>query len=369
MSTFLRHNAVFLGGLGVGILIGVGGSVVYFRLTTNIDRELRLISESISSLRKEVNELKEKVPSRRRRSPAAFYSGTASSSGETDDDAYEDAYGGSDYEFHNFHDLQTEIHTQMNAKIGREEQNDNTDIGDDRDTFFSSIDKLFDGTDEDKLKAYEMLQNSRGKFQFENDVEYCWRLAKSTYQVSQIEGSRGELEKKKQLVYASKDLSQKAVALDEQCSNAHKWFAITLGSLGEYESTQEKIKNGYIFKEHIERAIQLDPTDPSNHHLLGRWCYGVYMLSWIERKAAATLFATPPTSTAEEALSHFLEADSLKPGKWKENLLYIAKCYYQMSKYKEMTEWVDKAAAVPVISQDDKTAEEEIQSLMKYRVK
>lgn len=51
----------------------------------------------------------------------------------------------------------------MNAKIGREEQNDNTDIGDDRVTFFSSIDKLFDGTDEDKLKAYEMLQNSRGK--------------------------------------------------------------------------------------------------------------------------------------------------------------------------------------------------------------
>ena len=94
MSTFLRHNAVFLGGLSVGVLIGVGGSVIYFRLTTNIDRELRLISESISSLRKEVNELKEKVPSRRRRSPAAFYSGTASSSGETDDDAYEDAFGG-----------------------------------------------------------------------------------------------------------------------------------------------------------------------------------------------------------------------------------------------------------------------------------
>lgn len=34
------------------------------------------------------------------------------------------------------------------------------------------------------------------------------------------------------------------------------------------------------------------------------------MLSWIERKAAATLFATPPTSTAEEALSHFLEVNN-----------------------------------------------------------
>uniref|UniRef100_K1PP33 Regulator of microtubule dynamics protein 2 n=1 Tax=Magallana gigas TaxID=29159 RepID=K1PP33_MAGGI len=307
MSTFLRHNSLFLGGLGMGLLVGVGGSVIYFRLTTNVDTELRLISESISSLRREVEELKEKIATRRRRSPA-FYSGTASSSGETDDEAYEDAYGG--------------------------------------------VDKLFDGTDEEKIKAYEMLQNNRDKF--EGDVEYCWRLAKSTYQLSQIEGSRGELEKKKKLVYASKDLSQKAVAMDEKCANAHKWFAITLGSIGDYESTQEKIKNGYVFKEHIERAIQLNPQDPSNHHLLGRWCYGVYMLSWIERKAAATLFATPPTSTAQEALTHFLEADRLNPGKWKENLLYVAKCYYQMSQYKEMTEWLDKAAAIPVVSQDVK---------------
>lgn len=349
----------------MGLLVGVGGSVIYFRLTTNVDIELRLISESISSLRREVEELKEKIATRRRRSPA-FYSGTASSSGETDDESFEDAYGGSDYEFHNFHDLQTEIHTQMNAKIGRDEQEETKDDNDSV-NFFSSVDKLFVGTDEEKIKAYEMLQNNRDKF--ENDVEYCWRLAKSTYQLSQIEGSRGELDKKKKLVYASKDLSQKAVAMDEKCANAHKWFAITLGSIGDYESTQEKIKNGYIFKEHIEHAIQLDPKDPSNHHLLGRWCYGVYMLSWIERKAAATLFATPPTSTAQEALTHFLEADRLNPGKWKENLLYVAKCYYQMSQYKEMTEWLDKAAAIPVISQDDKKAEEEIQSLMKYRVK
>ena len=31
----------------------------------------------------------------------------------------------------------------------------------------------------------------------------------------------------------------------------------------------------YYFQTHIERAIELNPTDPSNHHLLGRWCYGV----------------------------------------------------------------------------------------------
>lgn len=50
----------------------------------------------------------------------------------------------------------------MNAKIGRDEQeetkDDNVSVN-----FFSSVDKLFDGTDEEKIKAYEMLQNNRDK--------------------------------------------------------------------------------------------------------------------------------------------------------------------------------------------------------------
>lgn len=29
-------------------------------------------------------------------------------------------------------------------------------------------------------------------------------------------------------------------------------FAITLGSIGDYESTQEKIKNGYVFKVNLK---------------------------------------------------------------------------------------------------------------------
>lgn len=50
----------------------------------------------------------------------------------------------------------------MNAKIGRGEQEETKDDNDSV-NFFSSVDKLFDGTDEEKIKAYEMLQNNRDK--------------------------------------------------------------------------------------------------------------------------------------------------------------------------------------------------------------
>lgn len=50
----------------------------------------------------------------------------------------------------------------MNAKIGRDEQEETKDDNDSV-NFFSSVDKLFDGTDEEKIKAYELLQNNRDK--------------------------------------------------------------------------------------------------------------------------------------------------------------------------------------------------------------
>jgi len=49
------------------------------------------------------------------------------------------------------------------------------------------------------------------------------------------------------------------------------------------------------------------------------------MLSWIERKLAATIFSAPPTATVDEALVCFLKAEELDPGFYKANQYYLAK--------------------------------------------
>lgn len=354
MSSFLRQHSNFLTVLGTGLCVGVGGTILYLRLTSTFLREIHRLSSSIETLRQEIDALNEKLAekSKWKKKRSGFYSVISASSGDETDN-YEDAYGGSS-DFETPTEGDTDVENKDNVII---EQTVDTKA------LYTEIDTYLEGGETEKQKAYELLQNNKSKYI--TDADFHWRLSKCTYQLAQIEGGKGNTDKKKEMLYTAKDIAERALHLNQKSANSHKWYSITLGSLGDYEGTQNKIKNGYIFKEHIEKAIELNKKDPSNHHLLGRWCYGVYMLSWLERKAAATLFATPPTSTAEEALTHFLEAERLKPGVWKENMLYIGKCYIEQSKLDEAAEWLEKASLIAVVSEDDKTAESEIESLLK----
>ena len=94
MSTFIRHHSSFLGIIGTGVFVGIGGTILYFKITGKILIEIHRLQATVASLQNEVQELKEKLAARRqrRRSPG-FYSVHASS-GDDDDDNYEEAYGG-----------------------------------------------------------------------------------------------------------------------------------------------------------------------------------------------------------------------------------------------------------------------------------
>ena len=95
MSSVFRPSIPVLASFGTGLILGVGGTSLYFRLVSmvKIVDELEKLTRAIADLKSEFSELKEKIPTKRRRAVTGYYS-TATSSGETDDEAYEDAYGG-----------------------------------------------------------------------------------------------------------------------------------------------------------------------------------------------------------------------------------------------------------------------------------
>ena len=47
-----------------------------------------------------------------------------------------------------------------------------------------------------------------------------------------------------------------------------------------------------------QTSARLDPSHATTHHVLGEWAFGVASISWVERRVAAALFATPPTVRA-----------------------------------------------------------------------
>lgn len=232
--------------------------------------------------------------------------------------------------------------------------------------FFRTIDDLMEGQAEQQKKAYELLKS---KFETSENVstnpEYLWRMCKSMYLMAVTLGQEGETTKKQELIFEAVDFGAKALDIDDHNAEAHKWFAIVIGSRGEYLGIKEKILDGFEFKKHIDRAAELSPQDHTIRHLLGRFCYEVAELSWWERKMAATLFADPPSATMEEAKEHFMAAEELKPNGWKENRQFLAKSCIQLSDYSSALFWLDKANDLPVNNPDDQQAQNDINELLK----
>ena len=190
---------------------------------------------------------------------------------------------------------------------------------------FETVDGYMEGKANLQKLAYEILTEKDEPPLCENG-EFLWRLCKSTYLMAVAFGLQGNQTMKQELIFRAVDHGQRAIEKNDSSSEAHKWFAIALGSRGEYLGIKEKILDGFEFKKHIDRASELAPQDHTIRHLLGRFCYEVAELSWWERKMAATLFADPPIANMEEARDHFTAAENLKPDGWIENRQFLAKC-------------------------------------------
>ncbi|AWP20922.1 Hypothetical protein SMAX5B_001670 [Scophthalmus maximus] len=155
-------------------------------------------------------------------------------------------------------------------------------------------------------KLYQLLLQHKDS----DDAEFLWRLARASRDLTLLPGMEGK--RKKQLTFEAFEYAKRALEKDEKCFAAHKWYAVCLSDVGDYEGIKVKIGNSYIIREHLERAIELNAKDATSLHILGYWCFAFAELPWYQRKVAAALFSSPPVATYEEALEFFLKAEEGK---------------------------------------------------------
>ncbi|NXB15098.1 RMD2 protein, partial [Rhagologus leucostigma] len=215
--------------------------------------------------------------------------------------------------------------------------------------FLQQVDNLHEGSEDDKKEGFRLLLEKDDKY--ENCVDFLWRLARAYGDLFEM---TTDAEEKRRYV-----------------TDVHSWinaswdgFAIMCGYMSQFESVQNKIRNGYLFKEHLDKAIELKPQDPFLYYLNGRWCYSVAQLSWIEKKVAAALFGTPPTSTVEEALQNFLKAEEMHPGYSKCNYVYLAKCYKDLGQKNNALKYCDSALSILSVTNEDKEAQKDLEALL-----
>ncbi|XP_051879849.1 regulator of microtubule dynamics protein 1 isoform X2 [Pristis pectinata] len=211
-------------------------------------------------------------------------------------------------------------------------------------------------------KLYHLLIEHKNS----TNGELLWRLARASRDLAQLKSTT--LEKKRQLTYEALEFAEKALEENELSFAAHKWYAICISDVGDYEGIKAKIANAYVIKEHFQKAIELNPKDATSIHLMGLWCFTFSEMPWIQQKIAAAFFATPPSSSYEEALQYFDKAEEAEPNFYSKNLLMLGKTYMKLKNEKLALLWLTKARDYPARNEEDKQVQKEATELLKLLI-
>ncbi|XP_074142705.1 regulator of microtubule dynamics protein 2 isoform X2 [Sminthopsis crassicaudata] len=196
---------------------------------------------------------------------------------------------------------------------------------------------------------------------YKDDIEFMWRLVRAYGDMYELSTNMGE---KKKYASDGKDLGERIVSQAPKNGYCHLWYGSLCGFFAECGGLQHKIKYGHLFKQHLDKALELIPDEPLLYYLNGRYCYSVFKLTWMEKKMASTLFGMVPTSSIEDALSNFLKAEELKPGYSKYNYVYLAKCYNELGDKANALMYCDAALLVSSDNTKDRQAQAELESVI-----
>ncbi|KAF7640201.1 TPR_REGION domain-containing protein [Meloidogyne graminicola] len=157
-----------------------------------------------------------------------------------------------------------------------------------------------------------------------SDPEILWRFARACYFIANPLDHKDP--KKKNLLDEGYFYAEKAYQLCDGDFEIIKCFAAVTGARTDFLGTKEKIEQGNLFKELLDKALAMNSGEVQLLHMRGRFAFSVASLTWLERKAAAAFYSKPPEATFDEAIEDFLAVFELEPD-WLDNLFYLGKTY------------------------------------------
>ena len=212
--------------------------------------------------------------------------------------------------------------------------------------------------DDDYAATYALLQQAE-ELEADN-FEVIWRLARAHFDFSDNSEDETVISEN---IYAGMDYAKQALDMDSTRAESHKWYGILIARVGELEGKKQTIINSYEVEKHTLKAIELDPEDDGNYHVMGRWNYKLADLSWVERKIAGIIYATPPQASFEDARHFFGKAIELEPNDIR-NHVWLGKTYVALDDIEAAKNSYNASLAITAENDSDRILQKEAQELL-----
>ena len=219
------------------------------------------------------------------------------------------------------------------------------------------IDQLDEAKDYDEALKL-MKENEKN---YAGDVEFLWRMARGYFAIGDQNQESEQIQKDN--YYPGLEKAKKALEINPDIAEPHQYYAILIGKIGELEGTKQKIINSYEVKEHSLKAIELDPENDSNYHVMGRWHYALSELSWIEKKVASMIYSKLPEASFEEAVDFFEKAHKINPTDLR-HILYLGNSLNKIGKKDDAKAIWNKGMAIEAVTDSDKNLKAQIKKAL-----
>jgi tetratricopeptide (TPR) repeat protein len=201
-----------------------------------------------------------------------------------------------------------------------------------------------------QLQAKEALEQYLPANKLEPDNVYL--LVRIARQYRHLMSDTSSKQEKLRLGNISLQFADRAATLAPDNSEAQLSPAISYGKMVPYMGSRDQVNASPRIKAAVDRALQLDPTNDTAWHVLGRWNRVLANTSVLKRVLAKALYGDLPVTTNETAEKCLLKAIAINPNRLM-HYIELGRIYAQMGRKEDARKYLQKGLAMPNKEKDD----------------
>ncbi len=201
-----------------------------------------------------------------------------------------------------------------------------------------------------QLQAKEALENYLPANKLEPDnVDLLVRIAR---QYRHLMADTSSNKEKLRLGYISLEFANRAATVAPNNAEAQLSPAISYGKMLPFMGSKDQVNASPRIKAAVDRALELDPTNDTAWHILGRWNCVLANVNPVKRVLAKALYGGLPVTTNEAAEKCLLKAIEINPNRLI-HYVELGRIYAQMGRKEDARKYIQKGLAMPDKEKDD----------------